>query len=220
MTRYFVWQLSGILTLLLLGLAIASGELLWWIMLAVSLAIFGVGIVDQIQTKHSLLRNYPVIGHLRFWLELIRPEIRQYFIESDREKLPFSRNQRALVYQRSKNVSDQRPFGTIDDVYQPNYEWLSQSSTPLDVSQIEDLRVQIGNEQCAMPYSASLFNISAMSFGSLSANAILALNKGAKLGGFAHDTGEGSVSPYHLQNGGDLIWEIGSGYFGCRTPAG
>ncbi len=220
MTRYFVWQLSGILVLLFFGLTIVSGELLWWILLAVSLTIFGVGIVDQIQTKHSLLRNYPVIGHLRFWLEFIRPEIRQYFIESDREKLPFSRNQRALVYQRSKNVSDQRSFGTIDDVYQPNYEWLSQSSTPLDVSQIEDLRVQIGNEQCVMPYSASIFNISAMSFGALSANAILALNKGAKLGGFAHDTGEGSVSPYHLQNGGDLIWEIGSGYFGCRTPAG
>lgn len=221
MTRYFVWQLSAALMCLALALIIfLSEQHLGWILFLISLPLVLLGIYDQVQTKHSLLRNYPVIGHLRFWLEFIRPEIRQYFIESDREKLPFSRNQRALVYQRSKNVSDQKPFGTIEDPYLQNYEWLCQSNRPLAHHEVEELRIVIGNEQASKPYSASVFNISAMSFGALSANAIRALNKGAKMGHFAHDTGEGSVSKYHLEHQGDLIWEIGSGYFGCRNAQG
>lgn len=222
MTRYFVWQLSLGLTVVfayLLFLDPSSPEVLAGFTLFLVLSV--IGIADQVQKKHAILRNYPIIGHIRFWLEYIRPEIRQYFLESDSEKLPFSRNQRALVYQRSKNLSDQRPFGTIENVYQNGYEWLSHSNAPLKEKIVSsDLRVTVGEGQCAQPYSISVFNISAMSFGSLSANAVLALNKGAKLGGFAQDTGEGSVSQYHKVHGGDLIWEIGSGYFGCRTDAG
>lgn len=220
-TRYFVWQASALLVVFsALFVIFISSHLFWWMALILSMLIFVLGVYDQLQIKHSLLRNYPVIGHLRFWLEFIRPEIRQYFIESDREKLPFSRNQRALVYQRAKGVSDQKPFGTIDDVYLQNYEWLTHSSKPLEKNKIEELRICVGNEQTNQPYLASIFNISALSFGALSANAILALNRGAKMGNFAHDTGEGSVSSYHLQYGGDLIWEIGSGYFGCRSASG
>lgn len=222
MTRFFPWQAS-------IGLSIYFAYLLLegqssfkiWFALITFAALSLVGALDQIQTKHAILRNYPVIGHLRFWLEFIRPEIRQYFLESDNEKLPFSRNQRALVYQRSKDLSNQRPFGTIENVYQNGYEWLSYSNAP-SPNQIEPnkLRVTIGEDNCSQPYSISIFNISAMSFGALSANAILALNKGAQLGGFAQDTGEGSVSPHHKVYGGDLIWEIGSGYFGCRHENG
>ena len=222
MTRYFVWQLSIAMSLyfgVLLVLEGASKNIL--IPLCIFFALSVVGVIDQLQKKHAILRNYPIIGHLRFWLEFIRPEIRQYFLESDSEKLPFSRNQRALVYQRSKNLSDQRPFGTIENVYRNGYEWLSYSNSPSQVAiKPNDLRVSIGSETCTQPYSISVFNISAMSFGSLSANAILALNKGAKLGGFAQDTGEGSVSEYHKVHDGDLIWEIGSGYCGCRTEDG
>ena len=220
-TRYFVWQASALLVVFsTLSIFFISSHLFWWMTLILSMLIFVLGVYDQLQIKHSLLRNYPVIGHLRFWLEFIRPEIRQYFIESDREKLPFSRNQRALVYQRAKGVSDQKPFGTIDDVYLQNYEWITHSSKPLEKNKIEELRICVGNEQTNQPYLASIFNISALSFGALSANAILALNRGAKMGNFAHDTGEGSVSSYHLKYGGDLIWEIGSGYFGCRSASG
>lgn len=220
-TRYFVWQLAAASTLyffiiFLIG-DINNGVL---ISLFLSVFLFSIGVYDQLQNKHAILKNYPIIGHLRFWLEFIRPEIRQYFIESDTEKLPFSRNQRALVYQRAKNLSGQRPFGTIDNVYQPGYEWFSYSNAPLRDLPDENLTVEVGKLNCTQPYDISIFNISAMSFGALSANAILALNKGAKMGNFAHDTGEGSISPYHRKYGGDLIWEIGSGYFGCRTPAG
>ena len=221
MTRYFVWNASVFLSILFAYLLLADRQtpVIWYgLILFSSLSI--IGALDQIQKKHAILRNYPVIGHLRFWLEFIRPEIRQYFVESDSEKLPFSRNQRALVYQRSKNLSDQRPFGTIDDVYKPGYEWLNYSNAPITDELPDDIRIEVGQQSCSQPYSISLFNISAMSFGSLSANAVLALNKGAKLGGFAQDTGEGSVSPYHKVYDGDLIWEIGSGYFGCRKPDG
>jgi glutamate synthase domain-containing protein 2 len=162
-----------------------------------------------------------VIGHLRFLFEFIRPEIRQYFIESDRDPIPFSRQQRALVYQRAKGVSDKRPFGTQLDVHGEGYEWINHSLAPTTIES-HDFRVRIGDggTSCTQPYSASLFNISAMSFGALSANAILALNAGAKKGSFAHDTGEGSISVHHRAHGGDLIWEIGSGYFGCRDAQG
>jgi len=178
----------------------------------------GVGLHDIRQTKSSILRNYPVMGHLRFMLEFIRPEMRQYFIESDAEAAPFSRSQRSLVYQRAKGELDNRPFGTQLDVSMHGYEWINHSVQPTHIAS-HDFRITIG-PKTAQPYSASIFNISAMSFGALSAPAILALNSGAKRGGFAHDTGEGSISQHHRVHGGDLIWEIGSGYFGCRNDDG
>ncbi len=185
------------------------------------LFLVGLGWRDTRQRRHSVLRNYPVIGHLRFLLEFIRPEMRQYFIEGDNEAAPFSRQQRSLVYQRAKGDSDKRPFGTQLDTQAAGYEWINHSLAPTKLAS-HDFRVLIGagGSSCTQPYNASLFNISAMSFGALSANAILALNAGAKKGGFAHDTGEGSISVHHRKNGGGLIWEIGSGYFGCRDEAG
>ena len=188
----------------------------WVITLFLSL----VGLYDVIQSHHAILRNYPIMGHFRFFFESFRPEIRQYIIESDDDSLPFSRSQRSLVYQRAKNENADKPFGSIIDVYQQDYRFLTHSLAPRPPADFKTFRIQIGNEQCSQPYSASIMNISAMSFGSLSANAIRALNKGAKMGGFYHDTGEGSLSPYHLENGGDIVWEIGSGYFGCRTLDG
>ena len=181
---------------------------------------FGVvtGVRDMLQKRHAILRNYPVIGHMRFLLEWVRPEIRQYFIESDSEAVPFSRQQRSLVYQRAKGDSDKRPFGTQLDVHETGFEWINHSLQPTTLAS-HDFRITIGGGR-AQPYSASIFNISAMSFGALSANAILALNGGAKAGGFAHDTGEGSISAHHRVHGGDLIWEVGSGYFGCRHADG
>ena len=203
---------------------------LWaaWISLVVFAALSGTGVHDLRQAHHAILRNYPVIGHLRFLLEFIRPEMRQYFIESDSEAAPFSRAQRSLVYQRSKGEPDNRPFGTQLDVTIAGYEWINHSMRPTRLAD-HDFRIVIGGtsnpaspagQVCTRPYNASVFNISAMSFGALSANAILALNKGARLGGFAHDTGEGSISEHHRVHGGDLIWEIGSGYFGCRNEDG
>ena len=199
-----------------------------WLALLVCAALTGVGIHDLKQTRHAILRNYPVMGHLRFLFEFIRPEIRQYFIESDSEAAPFSRAQRSLVYQRAKGEPDNQPFGTHLDVGKLGYEWINHSMAPTKLA-THDFRIWIGGAPdspsasltpCTQPYQASVFNISALSFGSLSANAIQALNKGAQLGGFAHDTGEGSISTHHRVNGGDLIWEIGSGYFGCRNDDG
>ena len=179
-----------------------------------------VGLYDLAQPLHSVRRNYPIIGHLRWFFEEIRPEIRQYLIEGDQEETPFSRSQRSLVYARAKNESSDRAFGTLLDVYENSYAFIAHSTRPAPPADPNTFRVPIGGGDCTQPYSASIFNISAMSFGALSANAILALNKGAMLGGFAHDTGEGSISPYHREFGGDLIWEIGSGYFGCRAEDG
>jgi glutamate synthase domain-containing protein 2 len=187
------------------------------LVLAVVLAL--VGVHDIWQTNHAILRNYPVLGHLRFFFEKIRPELRQYFFEGDTDGMPFPRERRAVVYQRAKHQLDKRPFGTQGNVYGEGHEWMLHSLRPLN-KPVSPPRVTIGGPKCALPYSASVFNISAMSYGALSANAIRALNLGAKLGGFAHDTGEGSVSPYHREAGGDLIWEIGSGYFGCRNDDG
>ncbi len=185
-------------------------------------AIFGaftlLGVYDVRQDRHAILRNYPILGHLRFVFEKIRPEIRQYLIESDQDEQPFSREQRSLVYQRSKGAEDKRPFGTQEKVYEAGYSWLTHSVEPTHFEST-DFRVMIGGPECKQPYNASLYNISAMSFGALSANAIAALNKGAKIGGFAHDTGEGGISRYHRE-GGDLIFEVGSGYFGCRNDDG
>lgn len=189
---------------------------LWVVSGALSL----LGLYDVLQNRHSILRNYPIMGHFRFLFEDIRPEIRQYFIEADQDALPFSRMQRSLVYQRAKNENADKPFGSIIDVYQKDYRFIVHSISPCPPADPKSFRIQIGNAQCLQPYSASIMNISAMSFGSLSANAIRALNKGAQLGGFYHDTGEGSLSPYHLENGGDIVWQIASGYFGCRTLDG
>jgi len=223
------------LTLSLCGAALALLTLLAWggswpagLVFVVCALLAGLGIHDLRQSQHAVLRNYPVTGHLRFLLEYIRPEIRQYFIESDSEATPFSRAQRSLVYQRSKGEPDNRPFGTQLDVGQQGYEWVNHSIAPTKLP-THDFRIWIGGQPgqpaqsaqpCTQPYHASVFNISAMSFGALSANAILALNKGARMGGFAHDTGEGSISAHHRVHGGDLIWEIGSGYFGCRNDDG
>jgi glutamate synthase domain-containing protein 2 len=178
-----------------------------------------IGIRDLLQTRHAILRNYPISAHLRFILEDIRPEMRQYFFEADKDGSPFPRDKRAIVYQRAKKDLDKRPFGTQYDVYENRYEWLHHSMAPKPPAR-EPFRVLIGGPDCTAPYSASVFNISAMSYGSLSANAVLALNQGARMGGFAHDTGEGGVTPYHRRHGGDLIWEIGSAYFCCRTRDG
>jgi glutamate synthase domain-containing protein 2 len=175
-----------------------------------------VGVHDLIQTRHAILRNYPIIGHLRFFFEKIRPEMRQYFFEGDTDGMPFPRERRAIVYQRAKLDLDKKPFGTQGDVYAEGHEWLLHSIAPAPIAK-RLFRVTIGGPDCTQPYDASVLNISAMSYGALSANAIRALNLGAKMGNFAHDTGEGSVSPYHREAGGDLIWEIGSGYFGCRN---
>ncbi|KPU92959.1 glutamate synthase [Variovorax paradoxus] len=213
-----------------LAFVLASPHLWFaWIALVVFAVLAGTGVHDLRQARHAILRNYPVIGHLRFLLEFIRPEIRQYFIESDAEAAPFSRAQRSLVYQRAKGEPDNRPFGTQLNVTIAGYEWINHSMQPTKLAG-HDFRIVIGGtpqpadanpaQVCTQPYSASVFNISAMSFGALSANAILALNQGAKSGGFAHDTGEGSISQHHRVHGGDLIWEIGSGYFGCRNDDG
>jgi glutamate synthase domain-containing protein 2 len=187
---------------------------------APSVILSFVGLYDLAQPLHSVRRNYPIIGRLRWFFEEIRPAIRQYLIEADNDETPFSRSQRSLVYARAKNESSDRAFGTLVDVYRDGYEFIAHSTCPAPVADPATFRIPIGGQEGADPYMASIFNISAMSFGSLSANAILALNRGAKLGGFAHDTGEGAISPYHREHGGDLIWEIGSGYFGCRTADG
>jgi glutamate synthase domain-containing protein 2 len=216
--RYAAWLTSAV-GLLLSALTWTMGATGALPVLAFAFLV-GTGFHDVRQTRRSVLRNYPVIGHLRFLLEFIRPEIRQYFIESDREAAPFSRQQRSLVYQRAKGEPDKRPFGTQLDVGAHGYEWINHSIAPTELPG-HDFRVGIGSApSCTQPYNASVFNISAMSFGALSANAIMALNAGAKAGGFAHDTGEGSISRYHREHGGDLIWEIGSGYFGCRHDDG
>ncbi|WP_460426279.1 FMN-binding glutamate synthase family protein [Azotobacter armeniacus] len=183
-------------------------------------ALTMLGIVDLLQTRHAVRRNYPILGNLRYLIESIRPEIRQYLIEGDNDRLPFSRTQRLLIYARAKNKSADKPFGTLVDVYESGFEFIGHSMRPAPVADPDSFRVVIGGPQCTQPYSASLFNISAMSFGSLSANAIRALNKGAKLGNFYHDSGEGGISPHHSEHGGDLVWELGSGYFGCRTSDG
>jgi glutamate synthase domain-containing protein 2 len=178
-----------------------------------------LGIVDQLQSKQAIRRNFPVIGHGRYLLEAIRPEINQYFIESNTDGMPFDREQRSVVYQRAKGVNDTTPFGTQLDVYLPGYEWLEHSLRAKPPA-TEEVRLEIGGNDCAKPYCSSVLNISAMSYGSLSDRAIEALSRGAARGRFAHNTGEGGVSPYHLAGGGDLIWQIGTGYFGCRASAG
>ena len=206
----------------LANLAIAFGAMYWppilWAYLFVGPTTV-IMIHDLLQKDHTLLRNYPVVGHFRYMIEDFRLQFRQYLIESDLDGRPFSHAQRAVVYQRSKDQTDVLPFGTLQHIYTEGYEWLEHSVNAREPQEREP-RVRIGNSQCSQPYEASHFNISAMSFGSISANAVEALNLGAKIGGFAQDTGEGGLSRHHLKHGGDVIWEIGTGYFGCRTDDG
>jgi len=221
--RYIVLTICAVVTALLLGIGLFDHNPKAFDVVLVPLLIFGaltlLGIRDLLQKGHAVLRNYPISAHMRFLLEEIRPEMRQYFFESEKDGMPFSRDTRAVVYQRAKMVLDKRPFGTQEDVYRDGYEWMHHSVAP-KTSKGEKFRITIGGPDCTRPYSASVFNISAMSFGALSPNAVRALNAGAKKGSFAHDTGEGGFSPYHAERGGDIIWEIGSGYFGCRHRDG
>ena len=208
------------LAVTVLGLAFwTQGAWAWWLA-GVGGALSLLGVLDLLQPKHSIQRNYPVIGHVRWLAEMVRPELRQYLFEADEEAAPFSRSQRSLVYMRAKGEAGERPFGTLLDVYRDGYEFIGHSTRPAPVADPATFRIIIGGPQCEQPYSASVFNISAMSFGALSANAIRALNRGAAAGGFYHDTGEGSISPYHREGGGDIVWELGSGYFGCRDDEG
>ena len=217
--RFIPMALSG-LAAALFGLIFALQGGGWAAVLALLAgALLALGVRDLQQTRHAVLRNYPILGHVRYFFELIRPEIRQYLLESDEEEVPFSRETRAIVYQRSKNVEDKRAFGTKKRVNDAGYQWITHSIRPKKIENT-DFRVRVGGPDCTQPYDLSLYNISAMSFGALSANAILALSRGAKAGGFAHDTGEGGISRYHRQGGGDLIYEIGTGYFGCRDAQG
>src|SRR3979411_1927066 len=218
--RFIVLTICGVVTALLIGLGIVDRKVfdLVLIPILIFVGLTVLGIRDLLQQNHAVLRNYPISAHLRFLLEEIRPEMRQYFFESEKDGMPFSRDTRAVIYQRAKMVLDKRPFGTQEDVYRQGYEWMHHSVAPKPRADAP-FRVLLGGPDCTRPYSASVFNISAMSFGALSPNAVRALNAGARKGGFAHDTGEGGVSPYHRENGGDIIWEIGSGYFGCRNRA-
>lgn len=216
--RYGVYLGFLALTLLFVVLAVTMSNY-WWTPAIVTGALGALGTRDFFQARHTLLRNYPLVAHFRWLFEAIRPEIRQYLIESDTDGAPFPRNQRSLVYRRAKGVNDKFPFGTEQDVYRDSFEWLNPSQAPRRPAD-PDFRIEIGGHDCRAPYSSSVLNVSAMSFGSLSAAAVRALNKAAAHGGFAQDTGEGGISPYHRESGGDLIWEIGSGYFGCRTRDG
>ncbi|MEP6465105.1 MAG: FMN-binding glutamate synthase family protein [Parafilimonas sp.] len=190
----------------------------WYWFLIVSAPLLLVAIINVRQKSHAILRNFPLVGYLRYFLESIRPEIRQYFFESDLDGKPFNRRQRSIVYQRAKNEKQTVAFGMQSDPNTSGFEWAAHSVYPKNIDE-KDLRVLIGNQLCMQPYNASIYNIGAMSYGALSKTAIAALNKGAKLGGFAHNTGEGGISKHHIQ-GGNLIWQIGTGYFGCRDAGG
>ncbi|MCP4912452.1 MAG: FMN-binding glutamate synthase family protein [Oligoflexia bacterium] len=212
-------------SLIILGIQTALAYYIsyyWAFTFILTLPLVILGFYEMFQKKHTLMRNYPLFGRGRYLMEELRPKIYQYFIESDTDGTPISRIHRSVVYQRAKNQLSTTPFGTQLDVYEPGYEWINHSMNPVDLHSIkpDELRVSVGGPQCSKPYSLSIFNISAMSYGSLSSNAIEALNKGAKDGNFAHNTGEGSISDYHLKHGGDLIWQIGTGYFGCRDDHG
>jgi glutamate synthase domain-containing protein 2 len=219
--RFVVYTLCSLATVALGATVLADPPAfdILAIPLAAVACLTGLGTYDVFQTHHALRRNYPISAHLRFLFEAIRPEMRQYFFESDKDGMPFSRDKRSVVYQRAKRMLDKRPFGTQYDVYSQGFEWVRHSIMPRPLAR-EPFRITIGGPDCLRPYGASVFNISAMSFGALSPNAIRALNKGAKAGNFAHDTGEGGFSAYHREHGGDIIWEIGSGYFGARNPDG
>ncbi len=215
--RYLFYNITIVLLVLASILTYYYEEWIWAFIVIIPLAL--VGIYNRFQKKHTILRNFPILGYFRYIFEMIAPEIQQYFIERTTDGKPFSRNHRALVYRRAKNINDTHPFGTQMEITGENYEAIRHSmyATPA----VEDFpRVIVGSSQCKHPYSSSVLNVSAMSFGSLSKNAIMALNYGAKKGHFYHNTGEGGISTYHLKGGGDLVWQIGTGYFGCRSEDG
>lgn len=218
--RPFIMPTLVSLVLACLALGAVSQAFLWGLLFTLPLLLLGVH--DRLQSRHSILRNYPVLGRLRFLLEGLGPELHQYLVESNTSGRPFDRDYRNLIYERAKNIDGVKPFGTELDVYAPGYGYISHSLAPKAI--VEDagktIRVDVGGPQCDQPYSSSVVNISAMSFGALSANAIRALNGGARLGGFAHCTGEGGFSIHHREPGGDVIWQIGTGYFGCRKDDG
>jgi glutamate synthase domain-containing protein 2 len=209
--------ISVLLTVAVLAGGYFNRNVLW--VLVVLLPLMIMGFYDMAQKKHTIRRNFPLVGRLRYFFEFIAPELHQYFVESDVDGLPFSRLQRNYVYKRAKKQLETHPFGTELNVYEPGYTWLAHSMYPLEeLSQVP--RVRFGGASCSKPYFGSIFNISAMSYGALGKHAIAALNKGAKLGNFYQNTGEGGVSPYHLKYSGDLVWQIGTGYFGCRDKDG
>ncbi|GIV36553.1 MAG: FMN-binding glutamate synthase family protein [Cyclobacteriaceae bacterium] len=213
---------------ILSSILVTAALLIWsyyWIYALLGFAVVGpliyMGVADMVQKRQAIRRNFPLAGRLRYFFEDLRPKIQQYFVESDTDGAPINRIERSVIYQRAKKQIDTVPFGTQLNVYAEGYEWMTHSVNPLDHNALDhNPRVRIGNKDCKQPYSASVLNISAMSFGSLSANAVEALNAGARIGGFAHNTGEGGISPYHLKHGGDLIWQIGTGYFGARDKQG
>jgi len=212
------WYIGLIFILIFLALrrVLFFNDTAWFLLILSMGAVLFV--YDVFQKKHSILRNFPILGHLRFIFEFIRPELRQYIIANDEEELPFNRETRSLVYQRAKNERDTIPFGGEKDLLAIGYTWLLHSISPKEPLEVEP-RITVGGPDCLKPYQASRLNISAMSFGSLSPHALMALNQGAKIGGFAHNTGEGGISPYHLQ-GGDIVFQLGTGYFGCRDEHG
>jgi glutamate synthase domain-containing protein 2 len=215
--RRLFFKTSAIIFIAVFATSWFVPQVLWSCCLLVPL--FSIGLHNALQKKKAVLRNFPLFGNFRYLLEMIRPEIQQYFIESETDGLPIPRETRSVVYQRAKRQTDTLPFGTQRNVYEQGYEWISHSLVAKTVDP-SSLRVHVGGPQCKKPYSASILNISAMSYGALSRNAVRALNGGAKLGHFYHNTGEGGVSPHHLSEGGDLVWQIGTGYFGCRNPDG
>ncbi|HJX78058.1 FMN-binding glutamate synthase family protein [Glutamicibacter sp.] len=212
----FVLAAGFVLTALLAG---TSGNWVWWILVVLTAALLAVGIRDVTQKRHSILRNFPILGHARYLFEFIRPEIQQYFIERNTDGAPFNRDTRSMIYARAKGVDSHKAFGTELQVNEVGHEYLLHSSAPVAPA-TEQHKISIGSSQCTQPYEISLLNISSMSFGALSANAVRSMNKGAAMGEFVHETGEGGLTKYHLEFGADLFWEIGSGYFGCRTPEG
>ncbi len=218
MARFLLLILLSIL-LVLTAVAGAVGSWAWLVLAGILCLLVLLGVWDLVQKRHSVLRNYPVLGHMRYLLESIRPELQQYFIERNFDGRPFDRNDRSIIYERAKGIHGEKPFGTELDVDEVGYEFLRHSTVPV-LPPDEPHRVRIGGPDCTQPYDMSLLNVSGMSFGALSANAIRAMNKGAALGGFAQDTGEGGLTAYHLENGGDIVWEIGTGYFGARTSDG
>lgn len=221
MKKFHVRPLVGfaLIFIFLLAVALLIASFLlsqsWMLYSALGLAATLFIIHDFFQSKHSLLRNFPVLGRGRYLMERLRAPLRQYFFESDLNGKPFNRRQRSIIYQRSKNVRETVAFGMQTDPYEPGYEWVSHSVYPARIKK-KDLRVSIGTSQCQQPYDLSILNIGAMSYGALSKTAIRSLSEGASMAGFAMNTGEGGISPYHIRGGADLIWQIGTGYFGCR----
>jgi len=212
--EFFV--ISFVLFAIVGGLALVWPPVAWGFGLLIP--VFGLGLADVMQTRHAIRRNFPIIGNLRYLFELVRPELQQYFVESNQSGRPIPRELRSVVYQRAKGQTETQPFGTQLDVNQEQYEWVNHSIMPKKAAS-QELRIKVGGKDCRQPYHASILNISAMSYGALSSAAVSALNLGAQKGGFLHNTGEGGLSPYHLL-GGDVTWQIGTGYFGCRTPEG